>query len=183
MEIWQTIVVLPPSRCPIASYTLSYCLLDVVVLPSTRCRIVFYTLSYCLLHVVLLSPTRCRISPYTLSYCLLHVAVLLPTRCRITYYTLSYCLLHVDVACFTNTGFCSVFQRFVPIIFTFTWGIYVKHETAMMIGLSPELEMALYTLCFKARPNRGCNVTLAGKTFTIRTGVFRSRLRSAFFHL
>ena len=161
MEIWQTVVVLPPSRCHISSYTLSYCLLNVVVLPSTRCRTVSYTFSYCLLHVVIFPPTRCRFASYTLSYC----------------------LLHVDVACFTDTGFCAVFQRFVPIIFKFTWGIYVKHQSAMMIGLSPVLEMALYTLCYKVRPNRGCNVTLAGNNFEIRTELFRHRLRSAYFHL
>ena len=56
MEIQHTVVVLPPKRCRIASYT-SYCLLHVVVLPPTR-RIASYAVTYCLLHVVVLPPTR-----------------------------------------------------------------------------------------------------------------------------
>ena len=53
----------------------------------------------------------------------------------------------------------------------------------MMIGISPELELALYTLCFRARPGGDCFVTLANKTFTIQTIIFRYRLRNAHFRL
>ena len=95
---------------------------------------------------------------------------------------LSYCLLHVDVACFTDIGFCLVFQRFHSITFKFYWDdIYVKHRTSMMIGISPELELALYTLCFRARPNEDCYVTLGGEKFLIRTTTYDKKLRNAHF--
>ena len=139
-------------------------------------------MSYCLLNVVVLPPTR-RIASYTLSYCLLHVVVLPPTRCRIAAHTLSYCLLHVDVACFTDTGFCVVFQRFFSIVFKFRWGDYLKPQTAMLIGTSPVLEMALYTLCFKARPSQDCSVSLARKNFTIRNVRDHGKLRNAYFRI
>ncbi|EZA58193.1 poly(U)-specific endoribonuclease homolog [Ooceraea biroi] len=39
-----------------------------------------------------------------------------------------------------------------------------KHAvTTLLVGLSPELEMALYTVCFYVRPNDVCPVSLAGK--------------------
>lgn len=36
-------------------------------------------------------------------------------------------------------------------------GVYKAHST-MMIGTSPELEIALYTICFLARPDSLCPV-------------------------
>ena len=94
---------------------------------------------------------------------------------------MTYCHLHVDVTYFTDADFCVVFQRFVSIVFKFTWGHYVKDQTAMLIGISPELEMALYTLCLRARPDKNCWVTLAGKPFLIQTILKRGKLRNAFF--
>ncbi|XP_012217822.1 endoribonuclease CG2145 isoform X2 [Linepithema humile] len=39
-----------------------------------------------------------------------------------------------------------------------------KHAiTTLLVGLSPELEMALYTLCFYVRPNDVCPISLGGK--------------------
>ncbi|EFN88107.1 Placental protein 11 [Harpegnathos saltator] len=39
-----------------------------------------------------------------------------------------------------------------------------KHSvTTLLVGLSPELEMALYTVCFYLRPNDVCPVSLGGK--------------------
>ena len=51
----------------------------------------------------------------------------------------------------------------------------------MLVGISPELEMALYTLCHKARPNNYCWVTLADKPFLIQTVTHKGQLRNAFF--
>ena len=56
--------------------------------------------------------------------------------------------------------------------------------TSMLIGISPELELALYTLCFKARAGRPCKVSLGDHNFTIITDVTNSDpayLRSARF--
>lgn len=39
----------------------------------------------------------------------------------------------------------------------------------MFIGTSPELETALYTLCFLARPNKPCGLIFNNVTFTIHT--------------
>ncbi|XP_024876265.1 poly(U)-specific endoribonuclease homolog isoform X1 [Temnothorax curvispinosus] len=39
-----------------------------------------------------------------------------------------------------------------------------KHSvTTLLVGLSPELEMALYTVCFYLRPNDVCPISLGGK--------------------
>ncbi|XP_011882574.1 PREDICTED: poly(U)-specific endoribonuclease homolog [Vollenhovia emeryi] len=39
-----------------------------------------------------------------------------------------------------------------------------KHSiTTLLVGLSPELEMALYTMCFYLRPNDVCPISLGGK--------------------
>ncbi|XP_048510487.1 endoribonuclease CG2145-like isoform X1 [Athalia rosae] len=50
-----------------------------------------------------------------------------------------------------------------------------KPVTTMFVGTSPELEMALYTVCFYARPDGDCPVSLGGSPFTIKTHKFRYR--------
>ncbi|XP_050449513.1 endoribonuclease CG2145-like [Cataglyphis hispanica] len=50
-----------------------------------------------------------------------------------------------------------------------------KPVTTMFIGTSPELEMSLYTVCFYARPDRSCPVSLGGTKFNIITHKFRYR--------
>ena len=93
----------------------------------------------------------------------------------------SHCLLHVD-ACFTNIDFCVVSQWFVEAKIRFLWDNYVKNYCSMMIGISPDLEMALYTLCFLTRPNETCPVTYEGVPHPIRTVISQEEeLRSAFF--
>ena len=91
------------------------------------------------------------------------------------------------MSCFTDIGFCVVFQRFFPILFKFAWGDYMKHQTSMMIGISPELSMALYTICFRARPDEDCYVRLGGNNFMIRTNTRyvndKRMLRNAHFRL
>jgi poly(U)-specific endoribonuclease len=38
----------------------------------------------------------------------------------------------------------------------------VQPITTIFIGTSPELEMALYTICFYTRPNNACPIALGG---------------------
>lgn len=52
---------------------------------------------------------------------------------------------------------------------------YDKPVVTVFIGTSPELEMALYTVCFYARPNGDCLVSLGGTKFNIITRKFRYR--------
>ncbi|XP_063695855.1 endoribonuclease CG2145 [Culicoides brevitarsis] len=58
--------------------------------------------------------------------------------------------------------------------------VYVKDQickptNSLFIGTSPELEMALYTVCFELRPDQECPMTFNGKTFNIKTHTFRYR--------
>ncbi|XP_015122473.1 basic proline-rich protein [Diachasma alloeum] len=57
--------------------------------------------------------------------------------------------------------------------FNLKMGDAVKQNVTMLIGTSPELEMALYTVCFYARPNDICPVSLGGTQFYIYTHSFR----------
>ncbi|RLU15786.1 hypothetical protein DMN91_011542 [Ooceraea biroi] len=50
-----------------------------------------------------------------------------------------------------------------------------KPVTTMFIGTSPELEMALYTVCFYTRPDGNCPVSLGNTKFNIVTRKFRYR--------
>lgn len=43
----------------------------------------------------------------------------------------------------------------------------VQPVTSLFVGTSPELEMALYTMCFYTRPNYPCPIKLGGKEFVI----------------
>ncbi|XP_059575035.1 uridylate-specific endoribonuclease C [Alligator mississippiensis] len=51
----------------------------------------------------------------------------------------------------------------------YRWNSYLKSVGSLFIGSSPEFEMAVYTLCFKARPDRLCTLSLAGKRAQIQT--------------
>ncbi|XP_076247621.1 uncharacterized protein LOC143187348 [Calliopsis andreniformis] len=52
---------------------------------------------------------------------------------------------------------------------------YDKPVTTIFVGTSPELEMALYTVCFYARPDGNCPVSLGGTKFNIVTYKFKYR--------
>jgi poly(U)-specific endoribonuclease len=47
--------------------------------------------------------------------------------------------------------------------------------SSIFIGLSPELELIVYTLCALLKPDKRCNISLAGKTIPIQTHVFTMR--------
>lgn len=52
--------------------------------------------------------------------------------------------------------------------FSFSWYGAGKPVSSMWIRTSPEVELALYTMCFQARPNSGCNTHLEGKLNIMR---------------
>ena len=51
----------------------------------------------------------------------------------------------------------------------FEWESGIKPISTIFIGASPELEMAIYTLCVLLKPNRACKISLGGKEFNIQT--------------
>lgn len=59
--------------------------------------------------------------------------------------------------------------------YRFKYNNLSKPVNAMFIGTLPELDMALYTICFQVKANRGCPVSLAGNKLTIRTHTFKYR--------
>lgn len=50
-----------------------------------------------------------------------------------------------------------------------------KPSNSLFIGTSPELEIALYTVCFHMRPDTECPLAYNGKKFTLKTFTFRYR--------
>lgn len=54
----------------------------------------------------------------------------------------------------------------------FEWEGHVKPVSSIFIGLSPELELALYTICVLLKPDDACTILLGGKRVDIRTHVF-----------
>lgn len=53
-----------------------------------------------------------------------------------------------------------------------------KPVNTLFIGTSPELEMALYTICFQLRPDKDCPITLNGNKINIITHTWRYRGKS-----
>jgi poly(U)-specific endoribonuclease len=56
----------------------------------------------------------------------------------------------------------------------FEWEGSLKPVSSIFMGLSPELEMALYTICVLLKPDDGCTVSLGGKTLDIQTYIFKN---------
>ncbi|XP_058055531.1 endoribonuclease CG2145 [Anopheles bellator] len=50
-----------------------------------------------------------------------------------------------------------------------------KPSNSLFVGTSPELEIALYTVCFQIRPDKECPLAVNGKPFTVKTFTFRYR--------
>ncbi|KAL1129821.1 hypothetical protein AAG570_012765, partial [Ranatra chinensis] len=55
---------------------------------------------------------------------------------------------------------------------TFNWTGTNKPTGTIFVGTSPELELALYTVCALAKPNRKCPISLGGKKFNLQTYTF-----------
>lgn len=53
-----------------------------------------------------------------------------------------------------------------------------KPVDTMFIGTSPELEMALYTLCYVTRVDKDCNLKLGTKDVNIVTHNYRYRSKN-----
>ncbi|NWU44661.1 ENDUA protein, partial [Hylia prasina] len=51
----------------------------------------------------------------------------------------------------------------------FRWDGHSKPRGSLLVGSSPEFDLALFTLCFLARPDRQCRVSLGGEAATIQT--------------
>lgn len=56
-----------------------------------------------------------------------------------------------------------------------TFDKLTKPSNSLFIATSPELEIALYTVCFQLRPDTECPLAVNGKKFTIKTFTFRYR--------
>merc|ERR1711970_766052 len=56
--------------------------------------------------------------------------------------------------------------------FTFKWGQEQKPFASMMVGTSPELELAVYTTCLLAKGANKCPVSLGGKLVEVEIHVF-----------
>ncbi|XP_047492981.1 uridylate-specific endoribonuclease-like isoform X1 [Penaeus chinensis] len=56
----------------------------------------------------------------------------------------------------------------------YKWMDKMKKAGSMFVGTSPELDLAVYTLCILTRPNRGCPVQMNGHKFNIQTWVQKS---------
>jgi len=55
----------------------------------------------------------------------------------------------------------------------FEWEGAIKPVSSIFMALSPELELALYTLCVLLKPDDNCTVSLGGKTIDIQTYTFK----------
>ncbi|RXG68541.1 Poly(U)-specific endoribonuclease [Armadillidium vulgare] len=52
---------------------------------------------------------------------------------------------------------------------SFNWDGYVKSTDSIWIGSTPELELAVYTICFYHKPNALCDVSMNGVAYKIQT--------------
>ncbi|KAM6979697.1 uridylate-specific endoribonuclease A [Aplochiton taeniatus] len=51
----------------------------------------------------------------------------------------------------------------------FNWDGYFKQVGSAIIGCSPEFDLAMYSLCYIARPGKQCRLSLGGKQLVIQT--------------
>jgi len=58
------------------------------------------------------------------------------------------------------------------IMFTYFWDKDNKPYGSMFVGTSPELEMALYTVCFLTMPDEKCYLKMGGQSLEIQTWTF-----------
>ena len=55
---------------------------------------------------------------------------------------------------------------------SFKWGQEQKPVGSMLVGTSPEFELALYTTCILARREQKCQMRLRGQKVSITTHLF-----------
>lgn len=75
----------------------------------------------------------------------------------------------------TRTATDNSFQKGAIVKYRFSLNQINKPVNAMFVGTSPELEVALYTVCFEVRPDKECPISLGGNKLLIRTHTFRYR--------
>ncbi|XP_072169913.1 uridylate-specific endoribonuclease-like [Diadema setosum] len=70
------------------------------------------------------------------------------------------------------------------ILLQFNWHSRVKVMSSVMVGVSPEFEMALFTVCFIAQPGQMCSFNLNRNRVSVRTFVHGgTKLGAAYFHV
>eukprot|EP00057_Strongylocentrotus_purpuratus_P035399 XP_798998.3 PREDICTED: poly(U)-specific endoribonuclease [Strongylocentrotus purpuratus] len=70
------------------------------------------------------------------------------------------------------------------LLLQFNWSGQVKTLSSIMYGVSPEFELALFSVCFIARPNDRCTFTINGHDVAIRTWKIEGdKLGAAYFHV
>jgi len=58
------------------------------------------------------------------------------------------------------------------LLFTYNWDSEKKPFGSMLLGTSPELELALYSACFLVMPDKHCPLKMGGQKFQIQTWKF-----------
>lgn len=66
-----------------------------------------------------------------------------------------------------------LFQKSNLVKVHYRWLNVIKPSGSMFVGTSPELELALYTICFLTYADDRCPLSLGGKTFGIQTYTYR----------
>ncbi|XP_017878871.1 poly(U)-specific endoribonuclease homolog, partial [Ceratina calcarata] len=66
------------------------------------------------------------------------------------------------------------FDEKAVILETYFTYIRKRKMSTIFVGTTPELEIALYTLCFFARPNKKCKLSFTGSEFHVQTYVSQS---------
>lgn len=80
-------------------------------------------------------------------------------------------LLHKNIGAIDKTIPFNFFSqnRASGVAAIFNWRNFCKPISSMFIGTSPEFELALFNVCYHARRNRLCSVTLGGTNLNIQT--------------
>lgn len=77
-----------------------------------------------------------------------------------------------------NTGLYFNFQKGAVMKIHFNQQGVDKPVNSLFVGTSPELEMALYTVCFVTRVDNDCKLKLANKDVNIITYNYRYRSKN-----
>ncbi|XP_055852844.1 endoribonuclease CG2145-like [Episyrphus balteatus] len=73
---------------------------------------------------------------------------------------------HVDYKGYVNELDLETKAKIIEV--RFTYKDLSKPVSTLFVGTTPELEMALYTICFQFRPDELCRLSLGGKNFSIQ---------------
>jgi len=62
----------------------------------------------------------------------------------------------------------------------FDWNIRHKSLGSFFVGVSPEFDMAIYSLCFLDFPGKSCSFSIGGTSFTIKSYSSGSHIATAY---